>query len=189
MPQEGKSFISANLAVTFAKADKKVLLIDADMRKGRQYNVFKLLPKKGLSNYLLDFSEENGKVQIADYIQETEIEGLSVITSGNVPPNPSELLVSERMINLIEKLKEDYDIIILDGPPIQLVTDSIILTRIVDKAVVVAACNETRKDNLHKVIANIKDVGGKIAGIVINKIQVSAKAYKNSYYYEKNKKK
>lgn len=183
MPQEGKSFISANLAVTFAKADKKVLIIDADMRKGRQYSIFNILPKKGLSNYLLDFSEKNGDIEYKDYIQKTEIEGIEVITAGSIPPNPSELLVSETMINWLETLKENYDIIILDGPPVELVTDSIILTRIVDRTVIAVACNETKKDNLHKVITSIKDVGGEIAGIVVNKAKVSAKTYKNSYYY------
>lgn len=182
IPQEGKSFISANLAVTFAKANKKVLLIDADMRRGRQYSVFNILPKKGLSNYLLDFSKRNEEMKNGDYIQKTEIEGLEVITAGSTPPNPSELLASETMISWIEELKENYDIIVLDGPPVQLVTDSIILTRIAHRTVIVASCNETKKDNLHKIIASIKDVGGKIAGIVVNKAQISAKTYKNSYY-------
>ncbi len=181
LPREGKSFVSANLAVTFAQVGKKVLLIDADMRKGRQYGIFDLLPKPGLSNYLLDVSE--GSINIEDYIQKTEIEGVSLMAAGSIPPNPSELLVSENMINSLIKLRENYDIIILDGPPIELVTDSIILTRIVDSTVIVAACNETKKDNLHKVIDSIQNVGGKIAGIVVNKVLVPAKEYKNSYYY------
>jgi len=181
LPQEGKSFVSANVAVAFAQVGKKVLLIDADMRKGRQYTIFDLLPKPGLSNYLLDSSQE--EMEIQDYIQHTEIENLYVMTAGNIPPNPSELLVSEAMINTLAKLREIYDIIILDGPPIELVTDSIILTRIVDTTIIVVACNETKKDNLHKVVNSIENVGGKIAGIVVNKITTSNKEYKNRYYY------
>lgn len=187
MPQEGKSFVSANLSVTFAQIGKKVLLLDADMRKGRQYGIFGVSQKPGLSNYLLDISEK--EVKIEDYIQKTEIAGLSVITAGSIPPNPSELLVSENMMNAITKLKEEFDIIVLDGPPIELVTDSIILTRIVDSTIIVAACNETKKDNLHKVISSIRNVGGKIAGIVVNKISIPAKEYKNNYYYGSENKK
>lgn len=188
LPQEGKSFTSANLAVAFAQTGKKVLLIDADMRKGRQYTIFDLLPKPGLSNYLLDISQE--KKDIKDYIQTTEIDNLYIMTAGSIPPNPSELLVSESMLNTIKGLKESYDIIILDGPPASIVTDSIILTSIVDTTVIVVACNETKKDNLHKVVNSIKNVGGNIAGIVVNKVKTSNKSYKNSYYYgtEKGKK-
>ena len=122
-------------------------------------------------------------MEIQDYIQHTEIENLYVMTAGNIPPNPSELLVSEAMINTLAKLREIYDIIILDGPPIELVTDSIILTRIVDTTIIVVACNETKKDNLHKVVNSIENVGGKIAGIVVNKITTSNKEYKSRYYY------
>ncbi|MCI9366256.1 MAG: CpsD/CapB family tyrosine-protein kinase [Clostridia bacterium] len=171
------------------KFGKKTLLIDADMRKGRQYSIFGLLPKPGLSNYLLDFSEIKEEAKILDYIQKTEVENLSIMTAGSIPPNPSELLVSETMMETIEKLKDIYDIIILDGPPVELVTDSIILTRIVDSTAIVTACNETKKDNLHKVIDSIKNVDGKIAGVVVNKMLIPAKEYKNSYYYGNDKRK
>lgn len=184
LPKEGKSFVSANLAITFAQAGKKVILVDADMRKGRQYSIFKLLPKPGLSNYLLDFNEENEEVNILDYIQETIVKDLSVIAAGSIPPNPSELLVSEPMMKLIKKLKENYDIVILDGPPTQLVTDSLILTRVVDSTIIVTASNETKKNNLHKIIDSIQNVGGKISGIVLNKLSVSKKEYKQNYYYK-----
>lgn len=187
MPQEGKSFVSANLAVTFAQVGKRVLLVDADMRRGRQCGIFEVLPNPGLSNYLLDISEK--EVEIENYIQETEIGGLSLMVAGDIPPNPSELLVSENMINMLSKLREKFDIIILDGPPIELVTDSIILTRIVDSTVIVVACNETKKDNLHKVINSIRNVGGKISGVVVNKISIPAKEYKNNYYYGNEKRK
>ena len=120
---------------------------------------------------------------MADHIQETEVENLFVIPAGNVPPNPSELLVSENMINLLEELKEICDIVIVDGPPTQLVTDSLILTRIVDSTVIVTASNQTKKDSLHRIVSNIEKVGGKIAGVVVNKIPVSARKYQETYYY------
>ena len=188
LPKEGKSWISSNLAVTFAQAGKKVILIDSDMRRGRQHTIFDILPKPGLSNYLSNMDEDEDTIE--GYIQETKIKGLYVMSAGDIPPNPSELLVSEKMLSLVEEAKEIYDIIILDGPPTQLVTDAVILSTIVDSTIIVAASKETKKDNLNNIIENIKNVGGKIAGVVLNKVSVSAKQYKQTYYYgEENKKK
>ena len=180
---EGKSWVSANLAATFAQAGKKVIILDADMRKGRQYRIFDVSPRPGLSNYLSGVTENDKEVDLADYVQETEIENLFVIPAGNVPPNPSELLVSESMLHLLEKLKEICDIVIIDGPPTQLVTDSLILTRIADSTVIVAEGNKTKKESLRRIVDNIQKVGGKIAGVVLNKVKLSAKNYEQSYYY------
>ena len=180
---EGKSWVSSNLAATFAQAGKKVIILDADMRKGRQYRIFDVSPRPGLSNYLSGVTENDKEVDLADYIQETEIENLFVIPAGNVPPNPSELLVSESMIHLLEKLKEICDIVIIDGPPTQLVTDSLILTRIADSTVIIAEGNKTKKESLRRIVDNIQKVGGKIAGVVLNKVKLSAKNYEQSYYY------
>ena len=179
---EGKSWISANLAVTFAQAGKKVILVDADMRKGRQYTIFGVSPRPGLSNYLSEVGSGNN-VDLADYIQETEVENLYLISAGNVPPNPSELLVTPQMVNLLERLKELSDIVILDGTPSQLVTDSLILTRLVDSTIIVTASKESKKEDLKRVINNINNVGGKISGIVVNKLPISAKKYEQAYYY------
>lgn len=185
LPGEGKSWVSANLAVTFAQAGKKVILIDADMRKGRVYSIFGVSPRPGLSNYLsgVDWNNGDASEDLADYIQETEIENLYVIPAGNVPPNPSELLVSDRMQNLMEKINSLCDIIIFDGTPSQLVTDSLILARIVDTAVIVTASKQTKKEDLKRVVRNIKNVGGKIAGVILNKVEIDAKKYEQSYYY------
>ena len=185
LPGEGKSWTASNLAVTFAQAGKKVIIIDADMRKGRVYSIFDVSPRPGLSNYLsgVDWDEGEASSNIADYIQETDIENLYVLAAGNVPPNPSELLISDQMTELMEKLKEIFDIIIFDGTPSQLVTYSLILARIVDSTVIVTASKETKKEDLKRVIKNIKNVGGKIAGIVVNKIEIDAKKYEQSYYY------
>lgn len=178
-PGEGKSWVTSNLAVTFAQAGKSVILLDADMRKGRQYNIFGVLPKPGLSNYLSNTDDND----ISHYIQETDVENLYVVSAGNVPPNPSELLVSDRMMKLMDKLKDACDLLIIDGTPCDLVTDSIILSRIVDSTIIVTAHKETKKDNLEKIVKNIQNVGGKIAGIVLNKVPIPAKKYNQSYYY------
>ena len=185
LPGEGKSWVASNLAVTFAQAEKKVVLVDADMRKGRVYSIFGVSPRPGLSNYLsgVDWDDGDASSNLEDYIQETDVENLYVIAAGNVPPNPSELLISDQMTEIMEKLKEMFDIIIFDGTPSQLVTDSLILTRIVDSTVIVTASKETKKEDLKRVIKNIKNVGGKIAGIVLNKVPIDAKKYEQSYYY------
>lgn len=185
-PGEGKSLVTSNLAVTFAQAGKRVILVDADMRKGRQYNIFGVSPKPGLSNYLSNMSDddvEDEEVDITDFLQETEVENLHLLVAGNVPPNPSELLVSSRMRKLLRELTSMCDIVIIDGTPCDLVTDSIILSRFVDSTVIVTAQKETKKDALSRIVKNIQNVGGKIAGVVVNKIDISAKKYNESYYY------
>ena len=181
---EGKSWVASNLAVTFAQADNKVILIDADMRKGRQYTIFGASPRPGLSNYLSGMDVEDGQEpDVTDYLQKTDIENLLIMTAGNIPPNPSELLVSPQMNKLLEDLKQACDIIIIDGTPCELVTDSVILSRIVDSTVIVTAHKETKKENLEKIIRNIQHVGGHLAGIVVNKMPISVKKYNEKYYY------
>lgn len=185
-PNEGKSWVASNLAVTFAQAGKKVILIDADMRKGRQYNIFGIAPIPGLSNYLsgVDIDDEERDItDIADYVQDTEVDNLFVMPAGNIPPNPSELLISPQMVDLLEQLKDLCDIVIVDGTPNELVTDSLIITRLVDSTIIVTACKQTKKENLRRAIQNIQNVGGKIAGVVVNKIPLASKKYEESYYY------
>lgn len=178
--EEGKSWISSNLAVTFAQAGKRVILIDADMRKGRQYSIFGVAPKPGLSNYLSGIDDKN---DISEYIRETEVENLYIIPAGNVPPNPAELLTSSRMPEMLASLQKYCDIIILDGPPALLVTDATLLSRYVDSTLIVAKYKSTKMDALQKVVKGIQNVGGKIAGVVLNKIPISQKEYNSTYYY------
>lgn len=163
---------------------KKVILIDADMRKGRQYTIFGVSPRPGLSNYLSEIDiERPEETDISMYLQKTEVENLLLMPAGNVPPNPSELLVSPQMTKLLEDLKQVCDLIVIDGTPCELVTDSVILSRVADATVIVTAHKETKKDNLERVIKNIQNVGGKLVGVVINKMPVSAKKYNEKYYY------
>lgn len=183
---EGKSWVTSNLAVAISQMGKKVIILDGDMRKGRLHNVFRLAQKPGLSNYLSGvYDNESGVVLtgLEDYIQHTEIPNLDVMASGNIPPNPSELLVLSQMGELIADLKENYDYIIIDGTPCSLVTDSLILSRIVDSVIIVASCKETKKKDLQRVAENIKNVGGKIVGIILNKVPMSSKRYEKTYYY------
>lgn len=186
LPGEGKSWIASNLAVTFAQTGKKVALVDADMRKGRQYNIFDIPPTPGLSNYLLQIGvtkKENIAEEIIDCIRKTEVQNLYLMPAGSIPPNPSELLVSPKMIKLLDKLKQAFDIVIIDGTPCELVTDAVILSRIVDSTIIVTAHKVTKKDALERVIKNIQNVGGNLTGVVVNKMPISGKKYEKKYYY------
>lgn len=192
LPGEGKSWIASNLAVTFAQAGKTVILIDADMRKGRQYNIFNIPPRPGLSNYLsgvVNGEKIRKDADIELFIKNTEVDNLYVMPAGNVPPNPSELLVSQKMSKLIKELKTRCDVIIFDGTPSLLVADAIILSRLVDTTLIVSAHKETKLDNLDKVKKTIENVGGNIAGVILNKIPISGKKYEDTYYYGGNSKK
>lgn len=176
---DGKSFISANLAISFAQLGKKVLLIDCDMRKGRQHKIFKIQNKVGLSNLLITDLKK-----YKSYIQSTSIENLAVLSRGVVPPNPSELLSSEKTKKLVEILDKDYDVIIWDGTPIIGLSDSLIMTNIVDKVIIVCSYKKTPME----LLANSKKILGnfdtKLAGCIVNNMpQKDNKYYYYNYYY------
>ena len=187
---EGKSWISSNLSIAFAQTGKKVLLIDADMRKGRQSSIFNISPLPGLSNYLSNScnnTELNLEEEIIKYLRNSYVENLFVMPSGNIPPNPSELLNLPQMKDLLEKVKRMCDIIIIDGTPCQLVADSLIISGIVENTIIVTASEETKKDGLKRIVTNIENIGGKISGIVLNKVPIVSKDYQETYYYSSHK--
>ena len=176
---EGKSFVSANLAISFAQADKKVLLIDCDLRKGRVHKLFGVLNTSGLSN-LLAGNLQNFK----KYIYPTKIKNLSIITSGTYPPNPSELLASKKNKRLIDILATHFDVIIFDGAPVGGLADSVILSSLVDETIIVVKDGSTARSDLVAVKTSLEKVGGKVAGIVFNMVdRKSSKYYSNYYYY------
>ena len=175
---EGKSFISTNLAQSFASTGKKVLLIDCDLRKGRLHRVFNLDNENGLSNYLID--EDN---HITKYLNKTSINNLTVITRGICPPNPSELLNSKRNQNLIDKLKEVFDIIIFDCPPCNGLSDALIVGTIADDVLIVSSENVTTKTALMNVKKSLENVNAHITGNVLNNIDLSKEVYGKYYYY------
>ena len=185
IPGEGKSWITANLAVTFAQADKKVVIVDADMRKGRQFSIFGVSPTPGLSDYLVGYNSRGEELpdDVKVYIKNTEIKNLYIIPAGNIPPNPSELLVSEKMVNMINMLENMFDIVIFDGTPSSIVTDAVIISRFVDSTIIVTAHKETKIDTLERIKKDIRNVGGHIAGVVLNKMPITKKKYQSTYYY------
>lgn len=184
-PREGKSWVSANMASSFAETEQKVLLIDADMRKGRAHKIFNVKNEEGLSNYLYEITGEVERdIELAPkYIKETDIPNLHILTNGMIPPNPSELIDSSNMKELIAILKNIYDIIIIDAPPCKLVTDSAILSTIVDSTVLVVNSENTKMKDLNEVRKSIETVGGKLIGAILNKKKISGKTYSKSYYY------
>lgn len=184
LPGEGKTWVASNLAIAFAQADKKVILIDADMRKCCLHNLFKVPLCPGLSNYLSGVNDKKIETpDLANYIRTTDIANLYLIPSGNIPPNPSELLITQQMVTLLEELKKEFDLIIIDGTPSKLVTDAVILSRLVDSTLIVTGHNMAKKDDFAKVIRDIKNVGGNIAGVVYNKKPASGKKANETYYY------
>ncbi len=183
-PREGKSWVSANLAVSFAGTNKKVLLIDADMRKGRAHKIFKVNNKEGLSNYLYSMTGDIDKdIKLGkQFIKETKIPNLHILTNGTIPPNPSELIGSNDMKELIKIVKNIYDIVIIDAPPCKLVTDSVLLSTIVDSTVLVANAEKTKIKDLNEVRKAIQTVGGQVIGAILNKTQITGKTYSKNYY-------
>lgn len=172
-PSEGKNTIAGNLALSLSKGDKKVILIDCDLRKPDLHKRFKLSNATGLSDILL------AKQTSVIYGQRYN-ENLIVITGGKIPPNPSEMLGSKYMSNLIEALKKIYDYVILDTPPIQLVTDAQILSAKADGTILVVRAEETKKRSVHNAIDLLRKVNANIIGIVLNGVENKG----NSYYNE-----
>lgn len=181
---EGKSFIASNLAVAFAQAGKKTLLIDCDIRKGRLHKIFDLDDNVlGLSNLLVDEELVNDiEVNNKKYIIETKVNNLYLIPRGMIAPNPSELLGSARAVRLLEILKKKFDYIILDcGPTIGL-PDALILARLADKVVIVSSLNYTPMDMLVNTKKSLENVKAKIAGVVVNRVEGGNRNYYSKYY-------
>ena len=180
---EGKSFVTANLAVAFAQAGTKVLIVDCDLRRGRQHNIFHVENLEGLSNLLIDDVEKKYK----HYINKTRYENIYVLPMGIVPPNPSELLASDKNKQLVEILAKNYDLVIYDGVPVGGLTDSIIMADLVDKIVIVSAYKQTPIELLNNTKKNLEKFSDKIAGVVLNKYPATKDHYYSNYYYKAEK--
>lgn len=176
-PEEGKSSTIANLAVVYAQQGKKVLLVDADLRKPTVHYTFRFDNLKGLSNILV------GDLNINDAIVNTEVDGLDVIGCGPIPPNPSELLGSKRMEKFMEEAKGIYDIILFDTPPVLAVADAQILSNKCDASLIVIRSKKTEFDAAEKSIGVLKQGKAKFLGAVLNDRD---KKEANYYYYYGN---
>ncbi len=179
-PQEGKSITAANLAVVMAQTGKRVVLIDSDLRRPAQHKIFSLPNKVGLTNILLDTS-----VHLETVLQPTEVETLRIVTSGSLPPNPSEMLGSKRMIYLIETLRQNADMVIFDCPPILAVTDALVLSSRVDGALLVINAGKTRRAQVTHTKEALKTVGAHVFGVALNRVaRRKYGEYQYDYYSE-----
>lgn len=180
---EGKSWVASNIAVAYAQSNKNVIIIDADMRKGRQHKIFDVKNINGLAECLKKIETNNDYEILKNYIQETKIPKVHIITIGAIPPNPSELLMTDNMHYLIHMLKCIYDVVIIDGTPCNLVSDSIPISSIADTTILITESRKTKIEDIRNTIKLIKNAGGNIAGIILNKREVKNKEYKKGYYY------
>ena len=169
--------------MAFAQAGTKVLIVDCDLRRGRQHNIFHVENLEGLSNLLIDDVEKKYK----HYIKKTRYENIYVLPMGIVPPNPSELLASDKNKQLVEILAKNYDLVIYDGVPVGGLTDSIIMADLVDKIVIVSAYKQTPIELLNNTKKNLEKFSDKIAGVVLNKYPATKDHYYSNYYYKADK--
>lgn len=177
MQGEGKSFTSTNIACAFAQAGEKVLLVDCDMRRGRLHNVFNVSNDIGFSNLLIDNINN-----YRNYIKKTEVKNVTLLPMGTIPPNPSELLASEKNRKLMEIFKEEYDIVIYDCVPVTGLTDSLIMAKLVDTTVIVASAKLTPLELLQNTKKSLINVGANVAGVVLNRVEAETGVYSNKYY-------
>ena len=176
---EGKTTTVSNLAVSFANLNKKVLLIDCDLRNPSIHKMFRLNNIYGLTDIL-------AKDRAVDKcIQKTELENLYVLTAGSTPPNPAEILSSEKMKNLIEDLKNIYDYIFIDTPPIGLVTDAGVLSSFIDGVVLVVKSESVEKKYLEETKKKLDAVDARILGAILNSYKSEQKDYNYYSYYGK----
>jgi len=175
-PKEGKSTITINVATVMAYSGTKTILIDADLRRPRIHKSFDLNNTRGLTNVII------GDASVEDVVQPTAVENLYVLPSGPIPPNPSELLGRERMVEVLEELRGLYDRIMLDTPPIGAVTDAAVLGRIVDSVILVVHAGKTRKKMIARGLEQLNQIDVDVSGIVLNNLKVGRKRYYPGYY-------
>jgi succinoglycan biosynthesis transport protein ExoP len=178
-PGEGKSTTTANLAVVLAQTGQRVIVVDTDLRRPVLHKVFGIPNNVGLTTALL----AGESLSLEDYLQPTEIDTLSVLTSGPIPPNPSELLGSHRMQHLIEVLAQATDIVIFDSPPVLAVTDAVVLGRQMDGVLVVADAGNTREHALAQAAAELQKTGANVLGVALNRLDTRRGGYYYYYYY------
>ena len=178
-PSEGKTTVAVNLATVFAQADERVILVDADLRSPRIHSVFGFERNNGVTDILA-----LGKDDIHAFIHKTDVKNLDVLTCGELPPNPSELLGSKKMTDLIERLSRDYDRIVFDTPPVMAATDAVVLSTKVDATIMVVQAQETHRDAAKRSLDALRSVHARILGAVFNKVSADDHgSYGYSYRY------
>ncbi|CAN7690598.1 CpsD/CapB family tyrosine-protein kinase [Paenibacillus sp. LjRoot153] len=179
-PGEGKSTTLINLAVAYAQTDKKVLVIDGDLRKPTMHHALHVSNRSGLTNLLTN------QLTIADVLQSSFVPNLQIITSGPIPPNPSEILSSKKMLSVLDELKQQFDIILIDAPPAIAVTDAQIIATRSDGVIIVVNSDKTKREVVLKAKQNMDNVRARILGVVLNNVDRNNKDAYYYYYYGEN---
>lgn len=180
-PGEGKSTTAANTAVAISQTGKKVIMIDCDLRKPVLHKIFGKR-NRGVTNILVE------ELSVADLVQDTDIDNLRILTSGPIPPNPSELLGSARMLEIIESLKQLADVVIIDAPPTVAVTDASVLASKVDGIVLVLNSQTVRPEMAQKAKELLTKANGHILGVILNRVEIEEEHAYYYYYYGNEKK-
>lgn len=176
---EGKSTTSSNLAVAYAQQGKRVLIIDTDMRRPTVHYTFRVANGLGLSSLL------TRQAELEKAVLPTKVDNLSILTAGPIPPNPAELLSSRAMEKLIEKLRGEYDVIMLDAPPLLQVADSRITSKLTDGVILVIGCTTSDRQRVLKAKEQLELAEAKILGVVLNRRELTDdSAYQYYYSYE-----
>lgn len=177
-PREGKSTVAINLAITLAQSGKRILLVDTDLRRPRVHRAFGLTARRGVTTSLV------GEAKPADVILTTEVPGLDIVACGPIPPNPSELLHTDAFRQFVEALRDKYDHVMFDSPPLGAVTDAAILAAQLDGVIVVVKSQSTTREALRVTARQLNDVGARVLGAVFNDVDLSHGRYgEGTYYY------
>lgn len=180
-PGDGKSTTAANLAVVFAQGGKNVILVDADLRRPQQHRIFQRTASYGLSTALVDAA-----TPVTSFLQPTDVPGLRLLTSGPIPPNPTELLGSQRMAQLMQALHQEADMVIVDSPPVLSVADAAILANAADGVVLVADAGRTRREMARRAKESLERAGANLLGMVLNRMTRQTSGYYYYYYYDQS---
>ena len=175
-PGEGKTTTVANLAITFANLGRNTLLVDTDLRRPVIHSVFNVKREPGVTNYLSGQTDDYRTL-----VKDSEIDNLSLMTSGLIPPNPSEMLGSRKMSKFVKLLESEYEMILFDSPPLVAVTDATMISKEIDSIILVIKAGQTDKKAFHHTMANLKNIEAPLDGIVMN--AVTSKSNYGSYYY------
>ena len=174
----GKTTTASNLGVAIARTGAKVLLLDSDLRRPRLHKVFNMSNSYGLTSLMVD-----ERLPLFKLIQKTDVKNLHLLTSGPIPPNPSELLISRKFQEIIATLKENFDFLLLDSPPVLAVSDPALLSRYVDGTLLVIDFGRVPKDLAKKAKEQLDNVKARIVGVLLNKVPSSGHDYYYQYYY------
>ncbi len=176
-PREGKTATATTLATTLASASGSCILVDTDLRKPRMHKVFGMASDRGVTNYILS------RQPLSDFVRKTEVPGLDLLSCGPLPPNSSEIIHTERFRELVRELEDTYENVIFDSPPVEIVSDALVLATLVDGVVLIAHANTSKLESMRSAIRSLQSVSANLLGVVLSRTSTSGSGY--GYYYGK----